>query len=69
MNYRLGIFGFFAHPGLQQNPPASSGNYGLMDQAAITWVRRNIAAFGSDPANITIFGHSAGEDNEGSGGS
>ena len=62
MNYRLGIFGFFTHPELTAESPAqASGNYGLMDQAAaIAWVRRNIAAFGGDPANITIFGESAG---------
>ena len=62
MNYRLGIFGFFAHPELTaESPSHASGNYGLMDQAAaIAWVRRNISAFGGDPANITIFGQSAG---------
>ena len=62
MNYRLGIFGFLAHPELTaESASHSSGNYGLMDQAAaIAWVRRNIAAFGGDPANITIFGQSAG---------
>jgi para-nitrobenzyl esterase len=62
MNYRLGIFGFFAHPGLTaESPNKASGNYGLMDQtAAIAWVRDNIAAFGGDPAKVTIFGESAG---------
>jgi para-nitrobenzyl esterase len=62
MNYRLGIFGFFAHPELAaESSNNASGNYGLMDQtAAIAWVRRNIAAFGGDPANITLFGESAG---------
>jgi len=62
MNYRLGIFGFFAHPELTaESTHHASGNYGLMDQtAAITWVKRNIAAFGGDPNNITIFGESAG---------
>jgi para-nitrobenzyl esterase len=62
MNYRLGIFGFFAHPELDtESTKHTSGNYGLMDQAAaIDWVRHNIAAFGGDPANITIFGESAG---------
>ena len=62
MNYRLGIFGFFAHPELTaESSNHASGNYGLMDQAAaIAWVRRNIAAFGGDPANITVFGQSAG---------
>jgi para-nitrobenzyl esterase len=62
MNYRLGIFGFFAHPELtSESANHASGNYGLMDQAAaIAWVRRNISAFGGDPSNITIFGESAG---------
>ena len=62
MNYRLGIFGFFALPELTaESPHHSSGNYGLMDQAAaIQWVKRNIAAFGGDPNNITLFGESAG---------
>jgi para-nitrobenzyl esterase len=62
MNYRLGIFGFFAHPELTtESSVHASGNYGLMDQAAaIAWVKRNIGAFGGDPANITIFGQSAG---------
>ena len=62
MNYRLGIFGFFVHPELTaESPHHASGNYGLMDQAAaIQWVKNNIAAFGGDPANITIFGESAG---------
>lgn len=62
MNYRLGIFGFFVHPELTaESPHHASGNYGLMDQAAaLDWVKSNIAAFGGDPANITIFGESAG---------
>jgi para-nitrobenzyl esterase len=62
MNYRLGIFGFFVHPELTaESPMHASGNYGLLDQAAaIAWVHRNIAAFGGDPANITLFGESAG---------
>ncbi len=62
MNYRLGIFGFFALPSLAaESPNHSAGNYGLMDQvAAFEWVRRNIAAFGGDPAKVTIFGESAG---------
>ncbi len=62
MNYRLGIFGFFALPELAaESPHHSAGNYGLMDQAAaIQWVKRNIAAFGGDPNNLTIFGESAG---------
>jgi para-nitrobenzyl esterase len=62
MNYRLGIFGFFAHPELTaESPRHASGNYGLLDQtAALTWVRDNIAAFGGDPSNVTIFGESAG---------
>jgi para-nitrobenzyl esterase len=62
MNYRLGIFGFLSLPELaDEDPHHSSGNYGLMDQAAaLAWVRRNIAAFGGDPANVTLFGESAG---------
>jgi para-nitrobenzyl esterase len=62
MNYRLGIFGFFAHPELTaESPHHASGNYGLLDQtAALAWVQKNIAAFGGDPNNVTIFGESAG---------
>jgi para-nitrobenzyl esterase len=62
MNYRLGIFGFFSHPGLTaESAHHASGNYGLMDlAAALKWVRENIAAFGGDPNNVTIFGESAG---------
>ncbi len=62
MNYRLGIFGFFNHPELtMESPFHASGNYGLLDQAAaLAWVHRNIAAFGGDPNNVTIFGESAG---------
>ena len=61
-NYRLGAFGFLAHPALSgEDPQGASGNYGLMDQqAALRWVRDNIAAFGGDPANVTIAGTSAG---------
>jgi para-nitrobenzyl esterase len=61
-NYRLGIFGFFAHPELTlESPHHASGNYGLMDQImALQWVRDNIAHFGGDPKNVTIFGQSAG---------
>ncbi len=62
INYRLGIFGFFAHPALSaESAHHGSGNYGLMDQIlALRWVRENIANFGGDPNNITIFGESAG---------
>ena len=62
VNYRLGIFGFLAHPALdQESPHGASGNYGLMDMVAgLQWVKRNIAAFGGDPGNVTIFGESAG---------
>jgi para-nitrobenzyl esterase len=62
MNYRMGVFGFFAHPELtRESGHNASGNYGLMDQvAALRWVKANIAAFGGDPDNVTIFGESAG---------
>lgn len=61
LNYRLGRFGFFAHPALTAEDAAALGNYGLMDQvAALQWVKRNIAAFGGDPDKVTIFGESAG---------
>src|SRR6476646_4509358 len=62
INYRLGIFGFFAHPELSaESGHHASGNYALLDQiAALQWVQKNIAAFGGDPARVTIFGESAG---------
>jgi para-nitrobenzyl esterase len=62
MNYRLGVFGFYSHPELTaESAHHASGNYGLMDQAAaLKWVHENIAAFGGDPGNVTIFGESAG---------
>ncbi len=62
VNYRLGIFGFFAHPELtRESPHHASGNYELLDQiAALRWVHDNIAAFGGDPARVTIAGESAG---------
>jgi len=62
VNYRLGVFGFMAHPDLtRESPHHASGNYALQDQAAaLAWVRRNIAAFGGDPAHVTIAGESAG---------
>jgi para-nitrobenzyl esterase len=62
VNYRLGVFGFFAHPELtKESPRHVSGNYGLLDQIlALRWVHDNIAKFGGDPANVTIFGESAG---------
>ena len=61
-NYRLGVFGFLALPDLaKESEHHASGNYGLLDQvAALQWVRENIAAFGGDPGNVTIFGESAG---------
>lgn len=61
-NYRLGRFGFFAHPSLtEEDPKGLLGNYGFMDQiTALQWVQRNIAAFGGDPGNVTLFGESAG---------
>lgn len=61
-NYRLGALGFLAHPALTaESPEHASGNYGLMDmQAALRWVRSDIARFGGDPENVTLFGQSAG---------
>lgn len=62
INYRLGVLGWLAHPALSaESAEGVSGNYGLLDQiAALQWVKRNIAAFGGDPANVTIAGQSAG---------
>ena len=62
INYRLGVLGYLAHPGLSKvSPEGISGNYGLLDQiAALKWVRANIAAFGGNPRNVTVFGESAG---------
>jgi para-nitrobenzyl esterase len=62
VNYRVGRFGFFAFPALsRERPEETKGNYAYMDQiAALQWVKRNIAAFGGDPNNVTIFGFSAG---------
>ncbi len=62
INYRVGVFGFFAHPELtRESGRGASGNYGLMDQvAALQWVQQNIAAFGGDPRNVTVAGQSAG---------
>ena len=62
LNYRLGPFGFLAHPAFAaESPQHAAGNYGLLDQiAALRWVKRNIARFGGDPSRVTIFGESAG---------
>ena len=61
LNYRMGAFGFFAHPALAAESNGSAGNYAIMDQvAALQWVQRNIAQFGGDPSKVTIFGESAG---------
>lgn len=61
-NYRVGVLGFLVHPELsRESPDKVSGNYGLLDQvAALTWVKKNIAAFGGDPQKVTIAGQSAG---------
>ena len=62
INYRVGVFGFLAHPELTaESPQHASGNCGRLDQVAgLQWVKRNLAAFGGDPDNVTIFGQSAG---------
>jgi para-nitrobenzyl esterase len=61
INYRLGALGFLADPALAASPGGPCGDYGIMDQqAALRWVKHNIAAFGGDPRNVTIFGESAG---------
>ncbi len=61
INYRLGVFGFLALPSLATESGGATGNYGLMDMvAALQWVKANIAGFGGDPGNVTIFGESAG---------
>ena len=65
IQYRLGVFGFLAHPELSaESPHASSGNYGILDQIeALRWVQRNVASFGGDPDRVTLFGESAGAGN------
>ena len=62
INYRVGVLGFLAHPGLSgESPHGASGNFGLLDQiAALRWVQANAARFGGDPANVTVSGESAG---------
>jgi len=61
LNYRLGVLGFLAHPLLTDDSSGGFANWGLLDQlAALRWVRENIAAFGGDPRNVTVFGESAG---------
>jgi para-nitrobenzyl esterase len=62
INFRGGVFGFFAHPGLSaESPHLTSGNYGLLDQvAALQWVHDNIGRFGGDPQRVTLFGQSSG---------
>ena len=67
LNYRLGVMGFFAHPELNaESSHHTSTNYGMLDQlAALRWVKQNIAQFGGDPGNVTVFGESAGAIDEG----
>ena len=61
LGYRLNVFGFLAHPEITAQQPDAPANFGLMDQTfGLAWVKRNVAAFGGDPDNITIFGQSAG---------
>jgi para-nitrobenzyl esterase len=65
LNYRLNVFGFFAHPALREgdagSPPVHGANFGVMDQQlALRWVRDNVACFGGDPDNVTLAGHSGG---------
>lgn len=62
IQYRLGVFGFLAHPELiEESVHGSAGNYGILDQIqSLKWIRRNISAFGGDPQNVTVFGESAG---------
>ena len=62
INYRLGVFGFLTHPELTaESPDHVSGNYGILDQIeSLKWIKKNIAQFGGDPDNVTIFGQSAG---------
>ena len=61
VNYRLNVFGFLSHPEITAESPEAPTNFGHLDQqAGIHWVKRNIAAFGGDPDNITIGGQSAG---------
>jgi para-nitrobenzyl esterase len=62
INYRLGVFGFLTHPELsKESPNHVSGNYGILDQIeSLKWIQKNIAQFGGDPGNVTIFGQSAG---------
>lgn len=63
-NYRLGAFGWLAHPAFAEGEPGSSGNYGALDQVfALQWAKENLAAFGGDPSRLLLFGESAGGQN------
>ena len=60
LNYRLGLFGFFAHPELTAADPENPTNFGLLDQiVALKWIKKYISYFGGDPDDVTVFGNTA----------